>query len=96
MADFTITLSDVELKALEYIAYDANDWIQNAIHERCRLAIDELVQTEIQTKLAAGEAVSGTKDEIVLNSTLPSAKERHDAMVLQMKASQAMYEANTA
>lgn len=76
--DFVVTLSDVELKALEYVAYDANDWIQNAVHERCRIAIDELVQATINDKLSKGESVSGTKEEIVLSSTLPSAKDRHN------------------
>lgn len=82
--DYVVTLSDVEVRALRYVSVSANDWIQNAIHERCRLAIEEMVQTDIQTKLANGETISGTKEEMVLASTLPSAQERHDASMAQI------------
>lgn len=80
MTDYTITLTDAEKKALEYVALDANEWIQNAVHERCRLAIEEMVQVDIQTKLANGESISGTKEEMVLASTLPSAKDRNEVL----------------
>jgi hypothetical protein len=83
--DYTVTLSDVEKKALEYVSITADDWIQNAIHERCRLAIDELAQAEITAALAEGRAIVGTtKEEIALASSLPSAQERHDAILSQM------------
>jgi hypothetical protein len=84
--EFTVTLTDVELKALQYVAYDANDWIQNAVHERCRLAIDEMVSIEVSNRLNAGLPVSGTKEEIVMASTLPNAKERHEAKLAEMAA----------
>lgn len=82
--DFTITLSDAEKKALEYVAFNANDWIQNAIHERCRLAIEELVSDYISDNLAKGLPISGSKEDMVLNSSLPSAAERHDLSVSQI------------
>lgn len=80
---FTVELSDAEKKALEYVSVSANDWIQNAVHERCRLAIEEIVQEEIKRKLDAGEPIAGTKDEIVMASTLPSALQRHEAALAQ-------------
>jgi len=83
---YTVELSDVEVKALHYVAYDANAWIQNAIHERCRLAIEEMVNDDIRAKLDAGLPISGTKDEMVLASTLPNAQERHDAIMAQIAA----------
>lgn len=82
--NFTVILSDVEKKALEYVAFNANDWIQNAIHERCRLAIEELVSDDISDKLAKGLPISGTKEEMVLASALPSAAERHNVSVAQI------------
>jgi len=81
---FTIELSDAEVKALHYVAIDADSWIQNAVHERCRMAIEELVADDIKSKLDAGLSISGTKDEMVLTSTLPSAQERHDAIMAQI------------
>jgi hypothetical protein len=73
---FTITLSDAENKALGVVALDQNDWIQNAAHERCRIAIDEIVAAEVQRKLAAGEPITGTKDDIVMAAQIESAAER--------------------
>jgi len=76
MATYTITLSDAEDKAIHVIATSAQDWIDNAVHERCRLAIEEIVAAEIQRKLAANETISGTKEDIVLAAPVKSAAER--------------------
>ena len=73
---YTITLTDAENKALGVVALDQNDWIQNAVHERCRIAIDEIVAAEVQRKLAAGEPITGTKDDIVMAAQIESAAER--------------------
>jgi hypothetical protein len=76
MATYTITLSDAEDKALGFVAYSQQDWIDNAIHERCRIAIDEIVNAEVQRKLAAGETISGSKEDIVNAANIKSAAER--------------------
>lgn len=76
MATYTITLSDAEDKALAYVAYSQQEWIDNAVHDRCRIAIDEIVNTEVQRKLAAGEPITGSKDDIVLAADIQSAAER--------------------
>lgn len=74
---YTITLSDAENKALGYVAASQQDWIDNAVHERCRIAIEEIVAAEVQRKLAAGETISGTKDDIVMAAPIKSAAERN-------------------
>ena len=76
MATYTITLSDAEDKALGFVAISQNDWIQNAIHERCRIAIEEIVAAEVQRKLAASETISGTKEDIVNAAPIKSAATR--------------------
>ena len=76
MTTYTITLSDAENKALGFVALSQNDWIQNAIHERCRIAIEEIVAAEVQRKLAANETISGTKEDIVNAAPIKSAAER--------------------
>lgn len=73
---YTITLSDAEDKALGYISLSQQDWINNAVHERCRIAIDEIANAEVQRKLSAGETISGTKEDIVLAAPIVSAAER--------------------
>jgi hypothetical protein len=77
MATYTVTLSDAEDKALHVVALSAQQWIDNAIHERCRLAIEEIVQAEVQRKLAAGEPITGSKDDIVMTAQVESAVERN-------------------
>ena len=41
--DYTITVSETERKALEYITRDVDDWITNAATNRARLAIQEII-----------------------------------------------------
>lgn len=76
MTTYTITLTDAEDKALGFVAYSQQDWIDNAVHERCRIAIDEIVNAEVQRKLAANESITGTKDDIVMAAPIQSAAER--------------------
>lgn len=80
MVEYTVRLSDAENKALGVVALSQQDWIDNAVHERCRIAIDEIVNAEIQRKLAAGETISGTKEEIVLTASVESAVEREQRL----------------
>lgn len=80
MTTYTITLSDAEDKALHVVAMSAQDWMDNAIHERCRIAIEEIVATEVQRKLAAGESITGSKDDIVMAANVESAAQRQARM----------------
>jgi len=41
--DYTITLTETEKKAMEYVANDTDEWITNAAQNRARLAIEEIV-----------------------------------------------------
>lgn len=86
MATYTITLSDAENKALGVVALSQQDWIDNAVHERCRIAIDEIVNAEVQRKLAAGESISGSKEDIVNAADIESAAERQARLEAEMAA----------
>lgn len=76
MTKYTIILSDAEDKALGVVSFSQNDWIQNAVKERCRLSIEEIVMAEVQRKLAAGESITGSKDDIVMAANIESTAER--------------------
>lgn len=89
MATYTITLSDAEDKALHVVAMSAQDWVDNVVHERCRVAIEEIVAAEVQRKLAAGEPITGSKDDIVMAAQVESATERQARMEAEMAAAQA-------
>ena len=65
MSQYTVNLSQAENDALAYVAMSQDDWIQNAVHERCRVAIDEIVGIAVQNFLATGIQIPGTKEEIV-------------------------------
>jgi hypothetical protein len=86
MATYTITLSDAEDKALHTVAVSAQDWIDNAVHERCRIAINGIVNTEVQRKLAAGESITGSKDDIVMAADVESAVERNARLEAEQQA----------
>ena len=63
--DYTITLSTAEGKALSYAAVSPTDWIDNAVHDRCRIAIDEIVQIAVQKCLETETEVPLSKEAIV-------------------------------
>ena len=43
MAEITVTVSDTQMKSLEFITYSVQDWCNNAIHNRARIAQDEII-----------------------------------------------------
>ena len=83
MTTYTITLSDAEDKALHVVAGSAQDWLDNAVHERCRISIEEIVASEVQRKLAAGESITGSKDDIVLAADIESAADRETRLATE-------------
>ena len=84
--NYTVTLSDAEDKALHAIALSAQEWIDNVVHERCRLAIEEIVNKEVQRLIAAGQSISGSKEDIVLAADIESAAERQIRVEAEMAA----------
>jgi hypothetical protein len=76
--EYTITLTEAQNKALAYVALDPQDWIENAVYERCRLAIEEIVTQEVERITSSGGELSGTKEDIVLAAPIKSAKEREE------------------
>lgn len=65
--DYTVTLTEAETKAMEYIAADVQEWIDNAAHNRARIAIDEICDLYVKHKLDNNEAITATnKSDMVL------------------------------
>lgn len=65
MTQYNITLSSAEDKALSYSAVSQQDWMDNAIHERCRIAIDEISKICFEQCLANNIQIPGSKDAMV-------------------------------
>lgn len=80
--EYKIVLTQTEKLAMEYIAYDPQDWVENAMKERARIAIDEIVKLAVEKFLEAGQSIPGSKDEIVSaaysNGWIMSAKDITD------------------
>ena len=76
--EYTIALSEVQNKALAHIAYDPQDWIENAVFNQCRIAIDEIVEMEVDRIDEENGELFGTKEDIVMAANIKSAAERGD------------------
>jgi hypothetical protein len=63
--NYNVLLTEAENKALGYVAFSQQDWIDNMVHERCRIAIDEIVTLTVQKCLENNIQIPGTKDEMV-------------------------------
>jgi len=79
----TITLSDAEFKALEFVAFSAQEWAENAVQNRCRIAIEQIVAEEVERITASGGNISGTKEDIVNAAPIKSAAERQAELETQ-------------
>ena len=75
---YTISITDAEKKALEYIAVSVQDWIDNAVDNRARIAIDEIYNSEVARMTADPDITSipADKDQVVLDADIKSAAER--------------------
>lgn len=73
---YTITLSDAEQKALAHVSVSPDQWIDNAVKERCRLAIEDIVKNEVNRLLDAGLPIPSSRDDIVMSAPIKSAAEQ--------------------
>jgi hypothetical protein len=67
MTDYTVTLDESEVKALSCMSLvaDPQEFAQNFVTNRARIAIEEIVQLYTSKALDAGIAIPGTRAEIV-------------------------------
>lgn len=63
--NYTIALSEAENKAFSYAAINQQNWIDNAVHERCRIAIDEIAKICVEQCLANNIQIPGSKEAMV-------------------------------
>jgi len=65
MSSITIKLTNTQYKGLEYVALSPQDWADNAVTERCRIANDEIVDLTVKHCLDNGIQVPATREDIV-------------------------------
>ena len=78
MATYTVELNEAETKAMEYITADVQGWVDNALSNRARIAIDEIYADEVERMTADPDITSipADKNAVVLAADIQSAAER--------------------
>lgn len=93
MTTYTITLSAAEDKALAFVAVSQQEWIDNVVHDRCRIEMEQIIANEVKRKLDAGEPITGSKDDIVLAADIKSAAQRDAELRAEFEAQEAAKQA---
>ena len=62
MAEIKVTVSDTQVKCLEYAAYSVQDWCDNAIHNRARIAQEEIIAALVAHCNEKGIAIATGSD----------------------------------
>ena len=77
--NITIELTAAQEKGLAYVASSPQEWAENAVHERCRIAIDEIYAAEVARMTADPSITSipADKDAVVLAANILSAAQRN-------------------
>tara|TARA_B110000211_G_scaffold200083_1_gene230862 strand:- start:1753 stop:1989 length:237 start_codon:yes stop_codon:yes gene_type:complete len=75
--NITIELTPTQEKALAFVALSPQEWAENAIHNRCRQAIDEIYNMEVARMTADPDITSipADKDAVVLAANIQTAAE---------------------
>lgn len=83
MPNIIVELTDTQLKGLEYAAFSVQDWAENALTERARIANDEIVKLTVDHCLDNGITVPADREAIVAyafdNDIVMTAVERQAA-----------------
>jgi hypothetical protein len=79
MTTLTIELTAAQEKALAYVAASPQEWAENAVHNRCRIAMDEIYDAEVARMIADPDITSipADKEQVVLAADIQSAAERN-------------------
>ena len=68
MTTITINLNDIQYKGLEYVTLSPEDWADNAVTNRARIAIDEIVDIYTKRALDEGVQIPATRELIVADA----------------------------
>ena len=55
---YTVGITTAEFLSLQNVMIDQQDWIENAVQNRARIAIDEITNKYTQYKINKGEAIT--------------------------------------
>ena len=80
MATYTITLTDAEVKAMEFVALSVQEWADNSVKTRAAHAIDQIYDQEVQRMQEDPDidSIPTDKSQVVLDADIKSAKQRQE------------------
>ena len=55
---YTVGITTGEYKALQYVMVDQNEWVNNALKNRAKIASDEILSLYTNYKINKGEAIT--------------------------------------
>ena len=77
---YTVGITTGQFKALEWVMVDQNQWVNNALTERARIASDEIVRLYTAHKVDKGESITAIGTTAIIEAayaegviTLPQA-----------------------
>ena len=65
---YTVGITTGEYKALQYVMVDQQDWIENAITNRARIATKEILTLYTNYKINKGEAITAVGSTAVIEA----------------------------
>ena len=68
MPDITISITDTEQKALEYVMADISDWTDNAVTNRARIAKEEIISLLVAHCNANSIAIATGEDAQIIQA----------------------------
>ena len=77
MADYTVTLTAVQEKALLGDMLSIQEWVDNAIHNKARKMIDYYVE---QSGLGSRKSTADQKSTIITDMTIKTAEQKNAEM----------------
>jgi len=82
MGTYAIELNDSEVKAMELIVGNVQEWADNALKNRARIAIEEIYNMEVARMNADPSITSipADKNQVVLDADIESVNNRNDRL----------------
>ena len=65
---YTVGITTGEYKALQYVMIDQNDWINNALTNRARIATEEIQNLYTNFKINKGEAITAVGSTAIIEA----------------------------
>ena len=65
---YTVGITTGEYKALQYVMVDQNNWVNNALTNRARIATEEIQNLYTNFKIGRGEAITAVGSTAIIEA----------------------------